>query len=424
MSIIVMKFGGTSVANIERIEHAAGKVAREVARGHQCAVVVSAMSGVTNQLVGWVNELHADYDAQEYDAVVATGEQVTAGLMAIALQKRGLKSRSWQGWQAGIISSSAHGKARIHAIDGGPLQNALGAGEIPVITGFQGVTGQGRITTLGRGGSDTSAVALAAALEAERCDIYTDVDGVYTTDPRIVPEARKLPFISYEEMMELASVGAKVLQIRSVELAMKRNVKLQVLSSLDDTIGSDYPGTMLVKEEDMLESQVISGVTLSRDEAKITLRGIKDEPGIAASAVRPLAEAGINLDMIVQNVTMDGKYTDMTFTVPQSELPKALKAIEGGGVKAQEIITDDKVAKVSLVGIGMRAHPDIALRMFETLAAEKINIGVIGTSEIKISVLIDQSRGEDAVRALHRAFKLDQVEKAPQILKNRAEEGL
>lgn len=424
MATIVMKFGGTSVANVERIQHAAKKVAREVALGHKCVVVVSAMSGVTNQLVSWVNELHADYDAREYDAVVATGEQVTAGLMAIALQKLGIESRSWQGWQAGIISSSAHGKARIQAIDGGPLSLAMDGGEVPVITGFQGVTGQGRITTLGRGGSDTSAVALAAALDAERCDIYTDVDGVYTTDPRIVPQARKLPFISYEEMMELASVGAKVLQIRSVELAMKRNVKLQVLSSLDDSIGSDYPGTMLVKEEDMLESQVISGVTLSRDEAKITLRCIKDEPGIAAAAVRPLAEAGINLDMIVQNTTIDGKHTDMTFTVPQSELAKALKAIEGGTVKAQEIITDDKVAKVSLVGIGMRAHPDIALRMFETLAAEKINIGVIGTSEIKISVLIDQSRGEDAVRALHKAFELDKVAKTPQILKNRAEEGL
>lgn len=423
MNMIVMKFGGTSVANIDRIERAASKVAREFERGNRPVVVVSAMSGVTNQLVGWVSQLNPDFDPREYDAVVATGEQVTAGLFAIALQKRGLKSRSWQGWQAGIISTGAHGKARIQAIDPSPLKSAMDMGEIPVVTGFQGMTSGQRITTLGRGGSDTSAVALAAALSAKRCDIYTDVDGVYTTDPRIVPAARKLNKITYEEMMEMASVGAKVLQIRSVELAMKRGVPLQVLSSLDDTIGSDLPGTILVKEDDMLESQLISGVTLSRDEAKITLLGLPDQPGVAAAAIRPLAEAGINIDMIVQNAAVDGKSTDLTFTLAQSELTPALKALRGGTVQPSDIKTNDSVSKVSLIGIGMRAHPDIALRMFETLAAQNINIDVISTSEIKISVLIDETRGEDAVTALHTAFGLDKVEKPIPILRDRTEEG-
>lgn len=416
MNIIVMKFGGTSVADIDRIERAADKVLREYERGNRPAVVVSAMSGVTNQLVGWVNQIGTDnYDPREYDAVVATGEQVTAGLLAMALQKRGLKSRSWQGWQAGVRSTGTHGKARIQTIDGAPLIAALNAGEIPVVTGFQGITPEGRITTLGRGGSDTSAVALAAALKAHRCDIYTDVEGVFTTDPRIVPTARKLKRIAYEEMMELASVGAKVLQIRSVELAMKRGVTLQVLSSMADTIGSDYPGTILVKEDNMLESQVISGVTLSRDEAKITLLGLTDTPGIAARAVRPLAEAGINIDMIVQNTATDNKTTDLTFTLPQNDLKTALMALEASGVKPRDILANDLVSKVTLVGIGMRANPDIALRMFETLAAEGINISVISTSEIKISVLIDAGRGEDAVRALHKTFGLDDIDDTPQL---------
>lgn len=404
-----MKFGGTSVADLRRIENAAEKVAREHALGHRCAVVVSAMSGVTNQLVAWCNELNPEHDAREYDAVVATGEQVTAGLMAIALQKRGLNARSWSGWQAGIVSTQAHGRARIQDIESGPLSAALARGEVPVVAGFQGISEDGRVTTLGRGGSDTSAVALAAALKADRCDIYTDVDGVYTTDPRMEKSARKLKQITFEEMLEMASVGAKVLQIRSVELAMKCGMKLQVLSSLEDTIGSDLPGTLLVKEEDMLESHVIAGVTCSKDEAKITLLGISDQPGIAARSVRPLADAGITIDMIVQNVTPDGRNTDLTFTVPRADLARALKAMKTADLHTQDILSDDKVAKVSIIGIGMRAHPEVPLKMFETLAASGINIKAISTSEIKISVLLDEARAEDAVRALHAAFNLDKA---------------
>lgn len=404
-----MKFGGTSVADLARIENAAEKIARERAAGHKCAVVVSAMSGVTNQLVAWCNELHADHDAREYDAVVATGEQVTAGLMAIALQKRGINARSWQGWQAGIISTQAHGRARIQDIQSKPLLDALDAGEVPVVAGFQGISEDGRITTLGRGGSDTSAVALAAALKADRCDIYTDVDGVYTTDPRVVKEARKLKKITFEEMLEMASVGAKVLQIRSVELAMKCGMKLQVLSSLDKGIGSELPGTLLVKEEDMLESHVISGVTCSKDEAKITLLDVSDRPGVAASMIRPLAQAGITIDMIVQNVAPDGKSTDFTFTVPRGDLNNALKLLKDSDVVAREIVSDNKIAKVSIIGIGMRAHPEVALKMFETMAGNSINIMAIVTSEIKISVLIDEAKADDAVRALHKAFELDKI---------------
>ena len=401
-----MKFGGTSVANLERIENAAAKVAAEIARGNRCAVVVSAMAGVTNQLVQWCNELTPDYDAREYDAVVATGEQVTAGLMAIALQKRGIDARSWQGWQAGIVSTHAHGRARIQDIESGGLRAALDRGEVPVVAGFQGVSAEGRITTLGRGGSDTSAVALAAALKADRCDIYTDVDGVYTTDPRLVKEARKLKRVSFEEMLEMASVGAKVLQIRSVELAMKCAMKLQVLSSLESAIGSDLPGTLLVKEEDMLESHVISGITCSRDEAKITYLGVADQPGMAARAVKPLADAGITLDMIVQNIAPDGKTTDFTFTVPRADLARALKCLQGTGIVGREIISDDKIAKVSVIGIGMRTHPEVVLKMFETLAEKGINIKAIATSEIKISVLLDEQDADTAVRVLHAAFML------------------
>lgn len=398
-----MKFGGTSVADLKRIENAADKVSREIARGHRCAVVVSAMAGVTNQLVNWVRDLTPDYDEREYDAVVATGEQVTAGLMAIALQKRGIKARSWQGWQAGIISTTAHGRARIQDIETKGLDEALASGEVPVVAGFQGISEEGRITTLGRGGSDTSAVALAAALGAERCDIYTDVDGVYTTDPRIEKSARKLKRITFEEMLEMASVGSKVLQIRSVELAMKRGVNLQVLSSLGDDIGSDLPGTLLVKEEDMLEAHLISGVSCSKDEAKITLAKVPDMPGIAAAMVKPLAEAGIIIDMIVQNVTPDGKFTDMTFTCPRTDLHKGVKALEGIG---GNILTDDKVAKVSVVGIGMKAHPEVPLTAFKTMADAGINIMAISTSEIKISMLVHENQADDAVRALHKAFNL------------------
>lgn len=415
-----MKFGGTSVADLQRIENAAGKVAREIARGNRCAVVVSAMAGVTNQLVGWVNQLNPDYDAREYDAVVATGEQVTAGLMALALQKIGIKARSYQGWQAGVISTTAHGRARIQDIEAARLEEALDAGKVPVIAGFQGVTTGGRITTLGRGGSDTSAVAFAAALNAERCDIYTDVDGVYTTDPRICKEARKISRISFEEMLEMASVGSKVLQIRSVELAMKRGIKLQVLSSLEEGIGSDLPGTLLVKEEDMLESHLVSGVSCSKDEAKITLAGVRDMPGFAASMVKPLADAGINIDMIVQNVTADGQSTDMTFTLAATDLNKAVKALDG---VAGKIVTDDKVAKVSVVGIGMKAHPEVALTAFQAMADAGINIMAISTSEIKISMLVNETKADDAVRALHKAFELDKVEKTPQILKVKHKEG-
>lgn len=403
-----MKFGGTSVATLARIENAAAKVVREVARGHQVAVVVSAMAGVTNQLVQYCNELSPDHDPSEYDAVVSTGEQVTAGLMAIALQKQGIKARSWQGWQAGIVSSTLHGRARIQDIDGGPLKAAIASGEVPVVAGFQGVTSEGRITTLGRGGSDTSAVAMAAAIGADRCDIYTDVDGVYTTDPRIEPKARKMKHISFEEMLEMASIGAKVLQIRSVELAMKRNMRLQVLSSLDDSVGSDEPGTILVAEDDIMEAHVVSGVTCSKDEAKITLLGISDQPGVAANAVRPLAEAGISIDMIVQNVTPDGLNTDLTFTLGRADLHRGLKCLEASqDLKAKEILTDSGVAKVSVVGIGMRAHPNVAFQMFDALAKAGINIKAISTSEIKISVLIAEEMAESAVRALHAAFALD-----------------
>lgn len=407
MATLVMKFGGTSVADLARIEHAAEKIAYEHGLGHKCAVVVSAMSGVTNQLVAWCNELQADHDAKEYDAVVSTGEQVTAGLMAIALQKRGIQARSWQGWQAGIVSTHAHGRARIQDIEAKPLLAALNAGEVPVVAGFQGISEDGRITTLGRGGSDTSAVALAAAVKADRCDIYTDVDGVYTADPRIVKNARKLKQVAFEEMLEMASVGAKVLQIRSVELAMKCAMKLQVLSSMDAAVGSDLPGTLLVKEDDMLESHVISGVTCSKDEAKITLLGISDQPGIAAEAVRPLAEAGITIDMIVQNVTPDGRNTDLTFTVPRADMRRALKAIQASPkIHSKNVLTDDKVSKVSVVGIGMRAHPEVPLKMFETLAKAGINIKAITTSEIKISVLMNEAQAENAVKVLHEAFDL------------------
>ncbi len=407
MNLIVMKFGGTSVADPARIARAAEKVVREVERGNKVAVVVSAMAGVTNQLVSYCRELNPDYDEGEYDAVVSSGEQVTAGLMAIALHKRGMKARSWQGWQVQILSTQAHGRARIMDVDASVLMNSFERNEIPVVAGFQGVSEEGRITTLGRGGSDTSAVALAAALKADRCDIYTDVDGVYTTDPRIVKQARKLNVVSYEEMLEMASVGAKVLQIRSVELAMKTGMQLQVLSSMDDAIGSDLPGTVLMKEEDMLEHHVISGVTLSRDEAKLTLIGVEDKPGIAASVFGALAEAGINVDMIVQNTSPDGKVTDMTFTVPRGDMAKAVKAV--AVIKAKELRTDDKVAKVSVIGIGMRAHPEIAKTMFATLADNGINIEVISTSEIKISVLIDENKAEAAVKALHGAFGLDRL---------------
>jgi aspartate kinase len=398
-----MKFGGTSVANLDRIRNVAARVKHQLDAGDEVAVVVSAMAGATNQLVDWCGSLSPLFDAREYDAVVATGEQVTAGLTAIALQNLGVEARSWMGWQIAVATDGQHGKARINSIDAAGLLARMAAGQTPVVAGFQGIGPDHRITTLGRGGSDTSAVALAAALKADRCDIYTDVDGVYTTDPRIVPRARKLQQITYEEMLELASVGAKVLQTRSVELAMKQRVRVQVLSSF-----SDAPGTMVVDEDEILEQEVVAGIAYSRDEAKVTVRRVPDKPGIAAAIFVPLAEHHINVDMIVQNVAEDGT-TDMTFTVGKADLPRAIAALEA--VRAQigyaEISHDPDVAKLSVVGVGMRSHAGVAGTMFRTLAERGINIQVISTSEIKVSVLIAAEYTELAVRALHTAYNLD-----------------
>jgi aspartate kinase len=403
MARIVMKFGGTSVADLDRIRNVAIRVKREIDAGNQVAVVVSAMAGATNQLVGWCSALSPMHDAREYDAVVATGEQVTAGLLAIALQNLGVEARSWMGWQVAIDTDGQHGKARIASIEGGALLERMAAGQTPVVAGFQGIGPDNRVTTLGRGGSDTSAVALAAALKADRCDIYTDVDGIYTTDPRIVPRAQKLQKITYEEMLELASVGAKVLQTRSVELAMKEKVRVQVLSSFSDT-----PGTMVVDEEEILEQEIVAGIAYSRDEAKVTVRRVPDKPGIAAAIFVPLAEAGINVDMIVQNVAEDGT-TDMTFTVGKTDLAYARASLEKARetIGYAEISSDSDVAKLSVVGVGMRSHAGVAGTMFKTLAERGINIQVISTSEIKVSVLIAAEYTELAVRALHTAYGLD-----------------
>jgi aspartate kinase len=410
MALIVAKFGGTSVADVARIERAADKVVREVEAGNQVAVVVSAMSGVTNQLVEYCGQVSKMHDLREYDVVVSSGEQVTAGLMAMALQKRGITARSWLGWQIPFKTNDIHGKARIEEIQTGELKKRLSSGEVAVIPGFQGVTDAGRIATLGRGGSDTSAVALAAALQADRCDIYTDVDGVYTTDPRIVPAARKIKKVSYEEMLELASLGAKVLQTRSVEIAAKQNVSLQVLSSFDEGIGSDMPGTLVTKEEDIMEQELVTGIAFSRDEAKVTILNVPDTPGVAARIFRPLADANVNVDMIVQNISTDGQATDMTFTVPKGELERALETLgKQEFLKGAEIISAGNVAKVSVVGIGMRSHAGVANTMFETLAEKNINIQVISTSEIKVSVLIEEDYTELAVRALHTAYGLEET---------------
>ena len=405
MARIVMKFGGTSVADLDRIRNVAQRVKREVDAGNQVAVVVSAMSGVTNQLVKYCNDLSPLHDPKEYDAVVATGEQVTSGLLAIELQRLGYNARSWQGWQIPLQTDDAFGKARITGIDGTALSASLEAGEIAVVAGFQGIAPGDRVATLGRGGSDTSAVALAAAMKADRCDIYTDVDGVYTTDPRIVPKARKLAKISYEEMLELASVGAKVLQTRSVELAMNERVRVQVLSSFQDV-----PGTMVVDEDEIVEKQNVSGVAYSRDDAKMTVRRVKDRPGIAATIFGALADANVNVDMIVQNLGADGT-TDMTFTVGKADLPRAHEAL--GAIRADigytDLLEDPDVAKISVVGVGMRSHAGIANTMFRALADKGINIQVISTSEIKVSVLIAAEYTELAVRALHTAYGLDAV---------------
>ena len=416
MPTLVMKFGGTSVADLERIANAAEKVAREVERGYDVIVIVSAMSGKTNQLVGWVNETSEFHDAREYDAVVASGENVTAGLMALRLQEMGVSARSWQGWQVPINTTSAHGAARFVEIPRDHIDAKFAEGfRVAVVAGFQGVSHEGRITTLGRGGSDTTAVAFAAAFEAERCDIYTDVDGVYTTDPRITAKAHKLDKISYEEMLELASLGAKVLQTRSVELAMRYGVRLRVLSSFEQT--DETSGTLVCDEEEIMESKVVSGIAFSRDEAKLTLVTVEDRPGIAAAIFGPLAEAGVNVDMIVQNISEKdfdeahpGAVTDMTFSCPVDQVTRARKAMEdaktSGSINYVELIVDTDVSKVSVVGIGMRSHAGVAAKMFKALATEGVNIKVISTSEIKISVLIDRKYIELAVQTLHDAFDL------------------
>ena len=418
MAVVVMKFGGTSVANIERIRNVALHVKREVDAGNKVAVVVSAMSGATNQLVAWVREASLLHDGREYDVVVSTGEQVTAGLLAIVLQSMGLKARSWTGWQVPVKTSAAHGSARILDIPGDDIMKGLNDGEIAVVTGFQGIEPKtNRVSTLGRGGSDTSAVAIAVALKADVCDIYTDVDGVYTTDPRIVPKAKRLAKLSYEEMLEMASSGSKVLQTRSVELAMVHKVRTRVLSSFVapdamravDINGLEDIGTIVCDEDEIVEQQVVSGIAYAKDEAKVTIMKVDDKPGIAARIFGPLADANINVDMIVQNVTPDGKHTDMTFTVQAAELPKALDVLKKakGDIGPFDVKSSADVVKVSVIGIGMRSHAGVAAQMFKTLSDKGINIHAISTSEIKISVLIDAAYAELAVRSLHTAYGLD-----------------
>ncbi|WP_405403831.1 aspartate kinase [Paracoccus sp. Ld10] len=418
MPLLVMKFGGTSVADPDRIKNAARKVQREVERGYDVIVIVSAMSGKTNELVGWVEQTSPLFDAREYDAVVSSGENVTAGLMSLTLQEMGVPARSWQGWQVPINTTAAYSAARFVEIPRKNLDQKFAEGfKVAVVAGFQGVSPEGRITTLGRGGSDTTAVAFAAAFDAERCDIYTDVDGVYTTDPRITSRARKLPRIAFEEMLELASLGAKVLQTRSVELAMRYKVRLRVLSSFEDT--DENSGTLICDEDEIMESKVVNGVASSRDEAKITLVTVEDRPGISAAIFAPLADAGVNVDMIVQNISEKdyddhpGSVTDMTFSVPINQVERAKRAMEearqAGHIAYDELVVDTEVAKVSVVGIGMRSHAGVAARMFKALADENVNIKVIATSEIKISVLIDRKYMELAVQALHDAFELEKA---------------
>ncbi|WP_340150995.1 aspartate kinase [uncultured Sneathiella sp.] len=404
MARLVMKFGGTSVGTVERIKNVALKVKREVDAGHEVAVVVSAMSGDTNRLVDLVSDVSVLHDAREYDVVVSSGEQVTIGLLSLALQGLGVSARSWLGWQIPVQTNAVHGAARIENIDCTEIIKRFEDQQVAVCAGFQGIGSDNRITTLGRGGSDTSAVALAAALKADRCDIYTDVDGIYTADPRIATKAAKLDKITYEEMLELASLGAKVLQTRSVEMAMKHRVKLQVLSSFED-----LPGTLVVDEEDIVEQQVVSGVTYTRDEAKVTLQQVADRPGMAALVFGALADANINVDMIVQNVSEDGKATDLTFTVGRKEMNQALAVLDQLKDKAacRAIVPDPNVVKVSIVGMGMRSHSGVAKTMFSALAEKGINIQVISTSEIKVSVLLAEEYTELAVRTLHTAFGLD-----------------
>ena len=434
MALLVLKFGGTSVADIDRIRNVAAHVKREVDAGHACAVVVSAMAGHTNQLVALVEQAwgfkerqkknggdaagqSAHYDEREYDAVVSSGEQVTSGLLALVLQSIGLKARSWQGWQIPLHTDTAHRAARITGLDVAELKSRMKGGEVAVVAGFQGIAPGNRISTLGRGGSDTSAVAIAIALEADVCDIYTDVDGVYTTDPRIVPKARRLSKISYEEMLEMASLGSKVLQTRSVELAMVYKVKTRVLSSFvaPDAMKAFSPdaieniGTIVCDEDEIVEQQVVSGIAYAKDEAKVTLLKVEDRPGIAARIFGPLSDASINVDMIVQNVTPDGKHTDMTFTVQAAELPRALDVLKKAtaDIGHFEVKSSADVVKISVIGVGMRSHAGVAAQMFKTLSEKGINIHALSTSEIKISVLIDAAYAELAVRALHSAYGLD-----------------
>ncbi len=411
MARLVLKFGGTSVANVDRIRNVARHVKREVDDGHEVAVIVSAMSGKTNELVAWCAEAAPLYDPAEYDAVVASGELVTAGLLAIVLKSMGIDARSWAGWQIPLSTDGAHGSARIAAVDGTGIVEGFGKGQVAVVAGFQGVHPEtSRVTTLGRGGSDTSAVALAAALKADRCDIYTDVDGVYTTDPRVVPKARRLDKVSFEEMLEMASLGAKVLQVRSVEVAMVYNVKMYVRSSFDDPADPKL-GTLICAEEDIVEQQVVTGIAFSRDEAQITLRRVADKPGVAANIFGPLAEASINVDMIIQVVSDDMKFTDITFTVPTAEYKRAMAMLESaaGEIRYGAIHGAQDVVKVSAIGVGMRSHHGVAARAFKALAEKGINIRAITTSEIKFSVLIDEAYTELAVRTLHTLYGLDHV---------------
>ncbi|WP_394691752.1 aspartate kinase [Hoeflea sp.] len=424
MARIVMKFGGTSVADLDRIHNVARHVKREVEAGHQVAVVVSAMAGKTNELVGWVQSMPkvaganaSFFDAREYDAIVASGEQVTSGLLAIALQSMGVDARSWQGWQIPVRTDNAHGAARIVDIDGTELIKRFEMGQVAVVAGFQGIGPDNRLATLGRGGSDTSAVAIAAAVKADRCDIYTDVDGVYTTDPRVEPKARRMKKIAFEEMLEMASLGAKVLQVRSVELAMVHKVRTFVRSSFDDPDGPEMgnienpPGTLICDEEEIVEQEVVTGIAFAKDEAQISLRRLSDRPGVSAAIFGPLADAHINVDMIVQNISEDGSRTDMTFTVPSGDASKALSVLEGQKdvIGYDAVQSESGLAKVSVIGIGMRSHAGVAATAFKALAEKSINIKAITTSEIKISILIDGAYAELAVRTLHSVYGLDKT---------------
>ena len=417
MARLVLKFGGTSVADIDRIRRVARHVKREVDAGHQVAVVVSAMSGKTNELVAWCRDASPIHDAREYDAIVASGELVTAGLLAIVLQSMGINARSWQGWQIPIRTDGQHGAARIQEIDGSEIVRRFAEGQVAVVAGFQGLAPDNRVATLGRGGSDTSAVAVAAALKADRCDIYTDVDGVYTTDPRIEPKARRMSRVSFEEMLEMASLGAKVLQVRSVELAMVHKVRTFVRSSFEDPDApgmGDFdnpPGTLICDEDEIVEQQVVTGIAYARDEAQISLRRVADRPGVAAAIFGPLADAGVNVDMIVQNVSESGASTDMTFTVPAGDVKKAVGVIEAAKdeMRYDAIQSEEGLAKISVIGIGMRSHTGVAATAFKALANRGINIRAITTSEIKISILIDGEFTELAVRTLHSVYGLDKA---------------